>query len=97
MSKGTSRSKQVDPKVSAAETPDEIGRGRETYGRRAWAEAHRWLARADERAPLTARDLELYVWSASLTGQDEEFLRLMERLYQLRLECGEQVPAAQSP
>jgi DNA-binding CsgD family transcriptional regulator len=74
----------------------EIERARDAYRRRAWAEAHRCFAAIDRRAPLPAADLELHAWSAVLTGHDDQFLRLMARLYQLHLDAGDQVQAARS-
>ena len=68
--------------------------GRESYARRAWAEAHEALARADTIAPLEAEDLERLAWSASLRGLDEELLRLLERLYQHHLDAGNAARAA---
>jgi hypothetical protein len=38
---------------------DELGRGRESYARRAWMDAYKSLSRADQAAPLGAEDLEL--------------------------------------
>jgi DNA-binding NarL/FixJ family response regulator len=80
--------------VSAARKADEIARGRDCYGRRAWAEAHRWFAAADRKAPLPAADLELYAWSAALAGADDDTFALMDRLYQLHIERGEPARAA---
>jgi DNA-binding NarL/FixJ family response regulator len=82
--------------VGAARKPDEIARGRDGYARRAWAEAHRWFAAADQKSPLTAADLELYARSSSLLGRDDESFGLMERLYQLHLDGGESTGAARA-
>jgi DNA-binding CsgD family transcriptional regulator len=73
---------------------DDVERGREAYRNRAWAEAHRRFSVADARAPLPASDLELFAWAAALMGRDEDFLRLMDRLYQEHLDRGEEVRAA---
>jgi DNA-binding NarL/FixJ family response regulator len=80
--------------VSAARKADDIARGRDCYSRRAWAEAHRWFAAADRKAPLPAADLELYAWSAALAGADDDYFVLMDRLYQLYVERGEPARAA---
>ena len=73
---------------------DELARGRDCYRRQVWAEAHRCFSAADRRAPLDIADLELYAWSAGLTARDDEFLTLLERLYQLHTDRGESLRAA---
>jgi DNA-binding CsgD family transcriptional regulator len=80
--------------VGAAKKSDEITRARDSCERQAWAEAHRCFSTADRRAPLPGRDLELYALSAGLLGRDDEHLALMERLYQLHLDSGEETRAA---
>jgi DNA-binding CsgD family transcriptional regulator len=49
---------------------------------------------ADARAPLPAPDLELFAWAAALIGRDDDFLRLMDRLYQEHLDRGHEARAA---
>ena len=80
--------------MAGADEPDEIACGRDAYGRKAWAEAHRWLSTADRKQPLPAGDLECFAWSAALTGRDDEFLALLDRLYQLHVDRGEPLRAA---
>jgi DNA-binding NarL/FixJ family response regulator len=80
--------------VGAAKKTDEIARGRDSYGRRAWAEAYRSFSAADRKAPLPAADLELYAWAASLAGHDDEFLGLLDRLYQHHVDSDQPVRAA---
>ena len=80
--------------MGGAKKSDEVARGRDSYGRQAWAEAYRCFAAADENAPLPAPDLELYARSAGLLGRDDEFLHLMDRLHQLCLDSGDQTRAA---
>ena len=80
----------------SAKTAAELNRGRESYGRRAWNEAYRSLTRADEAAPLAVDDLDLLAWSAALVGRDEDFLRVLERVYHARLEASEHVRAARA-
>ena len=82
--------------MGAARKSDEIERARACYARRAWSEAHRWLAAADRKAPLLAPDLELYAQSALLLGRDEEGLGLMERLYHFYLDGNEPTHAARA-
>jgi DNA-binding CsgD family transcriptional regulator/tetratricopeptide (TPR) repeat protein len=81
-------------RAGPAEEPDDLTRARACYARRAWAEAHRWFSRAAAGAPLSIPDLERHTWAASLAGEDDDFLQLMERLYQLRIEAGEHTRAA---
>ena len=71
-----------------------LARGRASYQGRAWADAYRWLSLADEGGALTAADIELLAWSSSLVGREDEFLRLLDRLYQLCMASGEQMRAA---
>jgi tetratricopeptide (TPR) repeat protein len=74
--------------------PDALARARESYARREWADAHRLLALADAHSPLATSDLELFAWSASLVGRTDDFVRLMERLYQAHLGDGDEARAA---
>src|SRR5580765_1304100 len=83
-------------KPEAAEGTDAIERARAAYARRAWAEAHRAFALADGRTPLASRDLEAYMWAAALTGRDDDHVLLLERIYQQRVEAGEETGAARA-
>jgi DNA-binding CsgD family transcriptional regulator/tetratricopeptide (TPR) repeat protein len=71
----------------------DLERGRECYGRRAWADAYRSLARADRAAPLIAEDLDLLAMSAYLVGRDEDYLQALERAHQAHLDAGHGVRA----
>ena len=71
----------------------ELERGREYYGRRAWGDAYRSLALADEAAPLAAEDLELLAMAAYLIGRDEDYLRALERAHHAHLDAGERLRA----
>jgi DNA-binding CsgD family transcriptional regulator len=64
----------------------ELGRGRESYDRRAWAEAYGALSLADQHVPLNAEDLELLAMAAYLIGRDDECLRALERAHHAHLE-----------
>jgi hypothetical protein len=66
----------------------DLERGREHYGRRAWADAYRLLARADQAAPLGGEDLELLAMAAYLTGRDEDYLTALDRAHQAHLNVG---------
>ena len=71
----------------------ELRRGREFYGRRAWGEAYRSLALADQAAPLEAEDLERLAISAYLIGRDDDYLTALERAHHGHLVAGEDVRA----
>jgi len=73
-----------------------LERGRAFYAQRAWADAYEAFARAGEERPLEAEDLEQLAQSAGLTGRDDEHLELLERLYQLRLDGGDELGAARA-
>lgn len=70
--------------------------GREACARRAWAEAYTALAAADAAGPLPIEDLERLASSAGLSGRVAEALRGLERLYEARLENGEELAAARA-
>ena len=53
----------------------ELERGREHYGRRAWADAYRSLSAADQASRLEGEDLELLAMAAYLIGRDDDYLR----------------------
>lgn len=74
----------------------EVERGRAHYEQRRWADAFEALLRAQQAAPLGRDDLERLAWSAGLVGDDDEFLRALERLYQARVDAGEARPAARA-
>jgi len=67
---------------------DELERGRGAYARRAWAEAHESLTRADDASPLAAADLGLFATSAYMLGRDDESMSLLERAHQAYLDAG---------
>jgi DNA-binding CsgD family transcriptional regulator len=75
---------------------DHLEHGRERYACRAWAEAYRSLLSADEAAPLQSADLERLATAAYLTGRDQEFQRIHERLHRVHVEGNEPGPAARS-
>lgn len=71
-------------------------RGRSAYEHRAWGDAYDALSEASAAGPLVAGDVELLAWSAILTARDEAALEAFERLYQLRLNAGEDYRAARA-
>ena len=73
---------------------DALKRGRESYGRRAWMDAYESLTRADQDARLGAEDLELLATSASMVGQMDDYLTVLERAHHVHLDAGERLRAA---
>src|SRR5690606_19928052 len=76
-----------------ARVPDELGRARASYGRRAWAEAYQAFCRADRKGRLAAEDLERLAVVAFLTGRDDAYLTTLERAYDSYLAGGEHLRA----
>jgi DNA-binding CsgD family transcriptional regulator len=68
---------------------DELGRGRESYARRAWADAYESLSRADD-----AEDLELLARSAYMLGRDDDYRSALERSYHAYVDAGDSPRAA---
>ena len=75
---------------------DGLARGRAAHARRAWDDAHAALSSADQAAPLAPADLDRLAWSAILTGRGDEFLAVLERLYNAHLEAGDDEAAARA-
>jgi DNA-binding NarL/FixJ family response regulator len=71
----------------------ELEAGRVSYGSRAWMAAYEFLSAADRSVALDADDLELLATSAYMLGRDDEYLRGLERAYQLRLDADERLRA----
>jgi hypothetical protein len=53
-------------------TADTLDRGRESFGRRAWANAFVKLSAADRETPLAPEDLERLATAAYLVGRDAD-------------------------
>jgi ATP/maltotriose-dependent transcriptional regulator MalT len=73
---------------------DELQAGRESYRRRAWADAHRSLSLAASAGPIGAGDLELLASAAYLTGRDADFHAGLERAHHAHLGAGARLRAA---
>ena len=69
----------------------ELERGRECYGRRAWADAYHALSLADQVAPLAVEDLELLAMSAYLIARDDDYLTALDRAYHAYLNAGKYI------
>ena len=72
---------------------DELGRGRESYARRAWMDAYKSLSQADRTAPLGGEELALLATSAFMVGRDDDFLGYLERAHHAYLDAGETMRA----
>jgi DNA-binding CsgD family transcriptional regulator len=75
---------------------DTLQHGRESYRRRAWADAYRSLSLADGTSELGVDDLELLWTSAYLVGRDLESERILERAHHAHVAAGDQAGAARS-
>jgi hypothetical protein len=72
-------------------TVDDLERGRESYRRRAWADAHESLTRADQARALMADDLERLARSAYMLGRDLDYVGGLERAHHAHLDATEEV------
>ena len=67
---------------------DALDRGRESFGRRAWADAFAQLSAADRESPLEAEDLERLATAAYLIGKDDEVVDAGTRAHHAFLRRG---------
>jgi DNA-binding NarL/FixJ family response regulator len=67
---------------------DALDRGRESFGRRAWADAFAQLSAADRESPLEAEDLERLATAAYLIGRDDDGADAGARAHQAYLRRG---------
>ena len=70
-----------------------LQRGRESYARWAWADAHESLSLADESGPLGPEDLELLGTAAYMLGNEDEWMKALERAHHAHLEAGQELGA----
>ena len=71
-----------------------LKRGRQAYAESAWGQAYESLARADEREPLSAEDLELLATAAFMLGREDQWFQIIERASHAHAEAGERRRAA---
>ncbi len=71
-----------------------VERGRESYARGAWVEAHESLSAADRSSALGAEDLELLARSAYMLGRDDDYVAGLERAHRAHVDSGDAAPAA---
>jgi DNA-binding NarL/FixJ family response regulator len=69
-------------------TADTLDRGRESFERRAWADAFERLSAADRQAPLAPEDLERLAAAAYLVGRDADCDEVLVRAHQEWLRLG---------
>lgn len=74
-------------------TDEQLQRGRDAFARRAWRDAYRHLAAADEATPLEPEDVELLATAASLIGRDDAADELWARAHQAFLDADEPADA----
>jgi DNA-binding CsgD family transcriptional regulator len=75
-------------------TADALGMGRESFERRAWADAVAQLSAADRAAPLDPDDLERLATATYLVGRDDDSARVWERAHHELLDRGDLERAA---
>jgi DNA-binding CsgD family transcriptional regulator len=73
-----------------------LHRARESFARRAWAEAYRLLQAADRDAPLDAEDLERLAIAAYLVSRDDDCEAFTARAHQTFLDRGDREGAARA-
>jgi tetratricopeptide (TPR) repeat protein len=77
-------------------TLEKLERGRESYRRRAWADAYAAFSAADQASPLDPDDLDLMATCAYLTGRGLHSQSILERAYHLNVAAGDQTRAART-
>jgi DNA-binding CsgD family transcriptional regulator len=85
----------MDRKSPAAAANDVV-RGREAFGRRAWKEAHTLLSAADARSALDPVDLARLGTAAFLIGRDADCEPLLTRTFQSFVAQSDPVQAART-
>ena len=78
----------------AAQSSEQLERGRRSYAARAWGDAYESLSRADQAVPLGAEDVELLATSAYMLGLDDEWMSLLERAHHVYVDAGDARRAA---
>ena len=68
---------------------DDLERARDSFMARAWSDAHRSLAVADEASALGAEDLERLATAAYMLGRDDEYHAALERAHQAYIDAGD--------
>jgi DNA-binding NarL/FixJ family response regulator len=84
----------MSPRTPEPRTP--LERGRESFDRQAWADAHALLSEADRDEPVGLEDLERLAVAAHLLGRYGESAALSVRSYQDSVRAGDVGRAARS-
>jgi len=71
----------------------QLERARHSFGRQAWADAHRELTAAAAAAPLEPADLELLATAAYMLGREDEYRESLGRAHRGYLEAGDGLAA----
>lgn len=82
--------------LMSEDATSDLERGRGSFRRNAWREAHRLLSSAAQVSSLSGADLELLAMSAYLTGHDDDFARALNTAYHAYLGINDCVGAARS-
>ena len=82
--------------MARAAATSAVERGRLSYDRRAWVDAHEQLTSADEEDPLGPDDLERMATAAYMLGRDDEYMSVLERAHRLHVENGDLLRAARA-
>jgi DNA-binding CsgD family transcriptional regulator len=75
---------------------DDIGRGRDAFGRRAWKDAYSRLSAADAHVPLDPVDLTRLAIATFLIGRDADCEATLTRAYHAFVAQGDAVQAART-
>src|ERR1044071_8833620 len=73
--------------------PDALGRGRDAFANRAWADAHKYLSLADSESPLAPEDLERLAVIGRMLGRDADAAEMWHRAHKQALQAGD-IPQA---
>jgi class 3 adenylate cyclase/DNA-binding NarL/FixJ family response regulator len=87
---------RVQPNAFNAIIRAKLEQGRDSYHRRAWADAFAAFSCVDQEMPLEAEDLERLATSAYLTNRDDDCLRALDRSHHAYLDAGECVHAVRA-
>jgi len=88
------RARRETEAAPAAQSSEQLERGRRSYAARAWGDAYESLTRADQAVPLAAEDVELLATSAYMLGLDDEWMSLLERAHHVYVGAGDARRAA---
>jgi ATP/maltotriose-dependent transcriptional regulator MalT len=88
------RARRETEAAPAAQSSEQLERGRRSYAARAWGDTYESLSRADQAVPLGVEDVELLATSAYMLGLDEEWMSLLERAHHVYVDAGDARRAA---